>query len=78
VHGFTGKIDELFFDEFGDFVGFVLRTEHGEEELFSREPEIERLAERAWRDRLRITVVVEHDHVRRVIIHRPPAPFDSR
>ncbi len=77
-HGFTGKIDELFFDEFGDFVGFVLRTEHGEEELFSREPEIERLAERAWRDRLRITVVVEHDHVRRVIIHRPPAPFDSR
>jgi hypothetical protein len=74
--GFTGKIAGLIFDLFGDFIGFVLETESGERRIFSREPEIARLAERAWRDRLRISViVVEHDRVERVTIHKPPAPF---
>ena len=57
---FTGKIAGLIFDHFGDFEGFILDTEDGERRLFSREKEIEELAERAWRERLRITVCVEH------------------
>jgi len=73
---FTGKVADLIFDSFGDFIGFVLEMESGERRVFSREPEIERLAERAWRDRLRISViVVEHDRLERVLIHKPPAPF---
>jgi hypothetical protein len=74
----TGKISRLIFDRFGDFDGFVLETEHGERRFDSRETEIEELAERAWKDRLRITVHSErHDPHRptSIVVHRPPAPF---
>jgi hypothetical protein len=77
-HSVTGKIANLIFDHFGDFVGFVLETEHGERHFHSREGEILRLAERVWRERLRISVVVgghDHDRIERLIIHRPPATF---
>jgi hypothetical protein len=66
------------FDRFGDFEGFLLDTEEGERVYHSREKEMERLAERAWRERLRITVVVERDEPRRLvslIVREPPVGF---
>jgi hypothetical protein len=75
---YTGKIAGLIFDHFGDFEGFLLETEEGERTFHSREKEIEQLAERAWRERLRITVSAERDQPHRpltIIIRQPPAPF---
>ena len=75
---FTGKIASLIFDRFGDFTGLVLETECGDRHFYSREGEIRQLAERAWRERLRVTVIAaEHDRdcLERIIIHKPPAPF---
>ncbi len=72
---FTGKISALTFDHFGDFDGFILETSHGEPKFHSREAEIEELAERAWRERLRITVHAEgHESYRptSIVVHRPP------
>jgi hypothetical protein len=74
----TGKIAGLIFDHFGDFEGFLLETEEGERTFLSREKEIAQLAERAWRERLRITVSAERDQPHRplaIIIRQPPAPF---
>jgi len=74
----TGKITGLVFDHFGDFEGFLLDTEDGERKFFSREKEIEELAERAWRERLRITVWAERHEPHRpssIIVREPPAPF---
>lgn len=76
--GFTGKIAGLIFDRFGDFEGFLLDTEDGERRFFSREKEVEELAERVWRERLRITVFADCDEPHRplsIIIREPPAPF---
>jgi len=75
---FTGKISGLTFDRFGDFEGFLLDTEDGERKFFSREKEIEELAERAWRERLRITVCAEHHEPHRpeaIIVREPPVSF---
>ena len=77
-HAFTGKVASLIFDGFGDCIGFVLEMEHGERHFYSREGEIERLAERAWRERLRLTVIVaahDADRIERVIVHKPPTPI---
>lgn len=77
---FTGKIAGLIFDRFGDFEGFLLDTEDGERKFVSREKEIEQLAERAWRERLRITVWSERHEAHRperIIIREPPAPFSN-
>jgi hypothetical protein len=73
-----GKIAGLIFDRFGDFEGFFLETEDGEAKFFSREKDIAILAERAWRERLRITVwsTDEDTHrPRRVVVHTPPVAF---
>jgi len=75
---YTGKVAGLIFDHFGDFEGFLLETGHGEHEFFSREREIRELVERAWRERLRITVWVERDERRTpasIIVREPPVPF---
>jgi hypothetical protein len=75
---FTGKIAGLIFDRFGDFEGFLLDTEDGERKFFSREREVEELAERVWRERLRITIWTERDEPHRplsIIVREPPAPF---
>jgi hypothetical protein len=75
---FTGKIAGLVFDRFGDFEGFLLDTEDGERSFHSREREIKELAERAWHERLRITVWAERDEPHRplsIIVRQPPAPF---
>ncbi len=54
---FTGKVNGLKYNHFGDFEGFYLRTEHSGEHWFeSREHEIEILAQRAWSERIPITV----------------------
>ena len=74
----TGKIAGLMFDRFGDFDGFILDTEDGERKFFSREGAIEELAERAWSERLRITVSVEHDEPHKplsIVVHQPPVSF---
>jgi hypothetical protein len=74
----TGKICALIFDHFGDFAGFVLETEHGEHRFHSREKELEELAERAWKERLRITVHADRNEPHRprwIVVHQPPAAF---
>jgi hypothetical protein len=62
---FRGKIAGLVFDRFGDFEGFLLDSEHGERTFHSREREVEELVERAWRDRLRVTVPVDRNEPQR-------------
>ena len=77
---FTGKIAGLIFDKFGDFEGFVLDTEDGERKYFSRERDVAELAERVWRERLRITVWAERDEPHRpssIVVRQPPTPFRS-
>ncbi|HJQ07498.1 MAG TPA: hypothetical protein VJ872_18760 [Nocardioides sp.] len=78
--GLTGKITMLRYDRFGDFRGFVLDTEDGERRFAAREPEIERIARRAWAERILVTVVVEEDAPTRpeeIILHSPPLPILS-
>ncbi|HST12169.1 MAG TPA: sialidase family protein [Terriglobales bacterium] len=79
-HGrcYTGKIAGLIFDRFGDFEGFLLDTEDGDRKFFSREKEVAELAERAWHERLRITVWTDRAETHRpvsIVIRQPPAPF---
>ena len=76
----TGKIAGLMFDHFGDFEGFILETEESERTYKSREGEIKQLAERAWAQRLRITVISERHEPHRplkIIVRQPPAPFHA-
>ena len=75
---FTGKVAGLIFDRFGDFEGFLFDTEGGTREFRNREREVKELVERAWRERLRITVWVERDELHTpasIVIQEPPAPF---
>lgn len=74
----TGKVAGLIYDRYGDFEGFVLSTAEHERRFFSREQDLAWLAERAWRERLRITVWAERDDPRRptrIVIHQPPLRF---
>jgi len=75
---FEGKVCGLIFDKFGDFEGFWVDSEEGKREFFSREREIEVLAERAWRERLRIAVWAAHaaPHLPlSIILREPPVPY---
>jgi len=75
---YTGKIAGLIFDHFGDFEGFVLETVCSEHTFLSRERAIEELAERAWHERLRVTVRAECAESHRplsIIVREPPVPF---
>jgi hypothetical protein len=57
---FTGKIEALIYDRFGDFAGFKLRTEQGHEHEFrGRELAIETLVKGAWIERSVVSVHVE-------------------
>ncbi len=59
-----GKIMGLGYDRFGDFEGFLLLTESGEEVSFlARERAIEDLAREAWKDRMVVSVFVEPPHI---------------
>jgi hypothetical protein len=74
----TGKVTGLTFDHFGDFEGFELDVGCGVRFYHSREKEIERLAERAWRERLRITVWADCDVPQRlqsIVVRDSPVPF---
>jgi len=76
--GLTGKVAALVFDRFGDFEGFVLEDFHGAEHRFeSHEPDIQRLVDRAWSDRIVTTVLTNHHSPHRPasIILRGPAAF---
>ena len=76
----TGKISGLIFDRFGDFEGFLLDAEEGERKFFSREKNVEELAARVWRERLRVTVLADRNEAGRpvtIIIRWPPAPLRS-
>jgi hypothetical protein len=65
---FTGKVAGVIYDRFGDFEGFLLLTEAGDERAFrSVESEIEALVRFAWRDRVVITVLTA--------AHDPLCPF---
>lgn len=58
----TGKVVAIGYDRFGDFAGFVLLSEHGDERAFrGREPAIESLVKSAWIERTVITVQAERD-----------------
>jgi len=74
----TGKIGGLIFDRFGDFEGFLLDSEPGERRYFTRERDMKDLVERAWRERLRVTVwtrLHEPHRPHTVILREPPAKF---
>jgi hypothetical protein len=60
---YTGKIERLIYDRFGDFEGFVLRTDHDAEQQFrSREDRLAELARWAWQARITTTVLAdEHE-----------------
>jgi hypothetical protein len=58
---FHGKIAGLFYDRYGDFAGFALDTEDGARHFKSRERGIEQLAQRAWEERIPVTVFAERD-----------------
>jgi hypothetical protein len=63
---YTGKVEGLAYDRFGDFEGFLLDTEDGERSFRSHEREVEALVHRAWVERILTTVVAERDEP-----HRP-------
>jgi hypothetical protein len=73
---YTGKVKALLYDRFGDFDGFILETLHGKEvEIRSREAPVERLVERAWRERILLTAHVaahEHDRLVSLTLIGPP------
>jgi hypothetical protein len=72
----NGKVAGLIFDAFGDFEGFLLETGTRERVFDSRERDVWQLAERAWRERLRITVLTEPGEphrIRSIIVREPPA-----
>jgi hypothetical protein len=64
---FTGKIEGICYDRFGDFEGFLLDTEEGKRRFENREREVEELVHRAWMDRIVMTVVIEKDKPHRPI-----------
>ncbi|MER7046152.1 M35 family metallo-endopeptidase [Streptomyces jumonjinensis] len=74
---FEGKISGLVYDCFGDFEAFLL-DECGEEHRFlSREPEIEALIRRAWRERVFLTVYTTEDDTDRpvsIVLRHAPRP----
>ncbi|MGP0071106.1 MAG: hypothetical protein ACLPWF_04135 [Bryobacteraceae bacterium] len=78
-HCYTGKVNGLFYDRFGDFEGFDLRTEEGEEHFFRGcEYDLEELVYLAWVERFVIRVCVragDAHEVVSVILRRAPRPL---
>jgi hypothetical protein len=62
VAEFTGKIEALIYDRFGDFAGFLLEeTRDGHiAEFESRQPGIAALAGAAWEDGITVSVRASH------------------
>jgi hypothetical protein len=78
---FTGKVDGIVYDHFGDFEAFILETFEGERHRFhSHEAPVLRLVQEAWRQRILITVMVHHDRRERpieIIFHGTPPPYQG-
>jgi len=77
---FIGKITGLIFDRYGDFAGFRLGTEDGERSFRAHEHELERLAQRAWKERILIAVVTERHELRRptsIVLLHAPCPLED-
>lgn len=74
--GYRGKICGLIFDRWGDFEGFELDTDECVHTFFSRERGVKLLCERAWQERLLVTVVAEcdscHHRLENITLHEPP------
>jgi kumamolisin len=75
---FSGKIDGIVYDHFGDFEAFILETRAGERHRFeSHEARVHDLVQRARVHRIFMTVVVRHDRPQcpiEIILHgAPPA-----
>jgi len=73
-HRFVGKVESVIYDRFGDFEGFLLRTEHGEEKLFhGHESHVEDLVLDAWNQRMLISVTVDghSDWPVKIVLLRP-------
>jgi hypothetical protein len=64
-------------DRFGDFHAFILATEHGDAlTVRSREAAVERIVDRAWRERIRVRLTLtddEHRHLLAIALHGPPS-----
>jgi hypothetical protein len=78
-HHATGKVNGLVYDRFGDFEGFLLLTEEGDERAYySHEAEIEALTRYAWVERVVITVMSEarwpEKPVNIILRRAPPQP----
>lgn len=71
----TGKIEGLIFDRFGDFGGFILETDAGEKiHFYSRESHVAELARFVWQARIRVSVVSNpHRPYKpgRIVLHSP-------
>jgi hypothetical protein len=70
---FTGKVQSLAYDHFGDFEGLILETHGGKRHRFhSREHRVHELAQRALNERLPTTVITldERPHEIRELIIR--------
>jgi hypothetical protein len=73
-HEYVGKVEAIIYDRFGDFQGFHLRTEHGEEKRFrGNESPVEKLVLGAWQERMLISVSVDghHDWPAKIVLLRP-------
>lgn len=75
---FTGKIDGIVYNHFGDFEAFILETFEGERKRFdSHEARLFEIVRRALRLRIVTTVIVRHDRPERpfeIILHGEPPP----
>jgi hypothetical protein len=73
-HEYVGKVEAIVYDRFGDFQGFLLRTEQGEEKHFyGKEFRVEELVLDAWHERMLIAVSVDghHDWPVKIVLLRP-------
>jgi hypothetical protein len=80
-HSYTGKIDGIIYDHFGDFEAFILETFEGERRRFvSHEEPVLKIVHSAWAHRILTTVHVHHHHPERpieIILHGAPPPFEQ-
>ena len=68
---FTGKVEALFYDCFGDFTGFLVKSCEKNYRFKACEPGVERVVRAACRDRDTITVATDKSGhgVRGIIVH---------
>jgi len=69
--GFTGKVSEVFYDCFGDFEGFVLRTCCARHTFRTREQGIEKVVLRASKEQSRLSVYVcrgDDERIERIVV----------